>query len=468
MAELAVTIQMAEPFLVGGRKLGAVTETLSYVPGSVLRGVLAETVLRECGPETERIAHPEECKNPKECAFCRIFYPENGSLPRFGNLYPTSGDPAYPFPTTARTCKHHPGFLRDEPDPDERHGVFDTLIRQFAFEQALESGQPLPFLYLPTCPRCGYKADAMDKPFYSLAGRYQSASIYRRRLSRTAISRRRGAAEAEQLFTLEMLDQLMDTDFDIQQVTTLRGSLWLGDDGVQAMQTALRSIERIGAVRSRGLGRIAHVEVNPVEVVPDPQHTAHFLEQASSCVFRFPEHLQKCEETREPLCPQSLAERLIAFNARLQVEQTFYARLQKVQAQNAGSNASSPPRWYFTVNLLSDAILTDRGLPTLQLTPEMLELSESGLPQVKLERCFVGRTYRSGWSGAHGLPREVRLAVPMGGVYLYGVECASPEATGHVLEKLEHWEQEGLGLERERGFGQVMACLPFHLEWEAR
>jgi CRISPR-associated protein Csx10 len=470
MAQLAVKIEMAEPFLVGSRKLATVTESLGYVPGSVLRGVVAEALLRELPEGSRRVSHPDHCPDRANCPFCQLFYPETGLQPRFGNLYPTSGDVAYPFPATARSCKHHPGFRRDDYDPDERHGIFDILIRQYTFEKVLERGKPLPFIYLPDCPRCRAKAEPVSSPFYGLlADRYQAPEILRRRISRTAISRRRGAAEEEQLFTLNVLGERMDTDFldedgmTIKQITTLRGRVWVDDDSVEAMQAALGQVERIGAVRSRGMGRVARIEATAITTSRhsgrSEESTALFLKQVIDGAFALPEQLQTREYAREPLRPDSLSRRLVAFNVRFRAEQEFYAKL---------GTPLPGDRWYFTVNLLSDTILTDDGLPTLRLTPAMLNLTGGEFPKVDLERTFVGRTHRSGWSGAYGLPRPVHLAVPMGGVYLYSVEATGEEATGRLLERLDHLEQDGLGLDRERGCGQVMVCLPFHLEVEAR
>lgn len=466
MVELEVKIEMAEPFLVGDRKPGLVTETLTYLPGSVLRGVVAETILRDWPAESRRFPHPDRCPDRKKCAFCNLFYPQAGSLPRFGNLYPTSGDTAYPFPTTARTCKHYPGFQRNEFDLDERHGIFDILIRQYAFEKALESGKPLPFIYIPKCPNCRAKAEPVSSPFYSLVDdRYQAPQILSRRLSRTAISRRRGAAQEGPLFTLNILSEQMNTDFMdedgvyVKQITTLRGRIWVSDNNVGAMQSALKQVERIGAVRSRGMGRVARIEATPILPVEDNSVKALFLSQMVSEKFTLPEHLQKRDSDGEPLRPESLGERVIAFNARFQAEENFYKKL-GVPVPNSC--------WYFTVNMLSDAILTDEGLPTLCLTPEMLGLVKDELPRLKLERAFIERAYRSGWSGAHGLPRQMHLAVRMGGVYLYRVEIADEKETNQLLKRMEKLERDGLGLDRERGCGQVMICLPFHLEVEAR
>jgi CRISPR/Cas system CSM-associated protein Csm4 (group 5 of RAMP superfamily) len=49
----------------------------------------------------------------------------------------------------------------------------------------------------------------------------------------------------------------------------------------------------------------------------------------------------------------------------------------------------------------------------------------------------------------------------MGSVYLYRVRGAPPEALEPILSRLE---DRGLGSDRERGYGQVMICLPFHLK----
>lgn len=462
MVKLEVTIELAGPLLVGSKKLGTVYETLDYLPGSVLRGVVAETLMHEWPLDRRRIPHPDKCPDRASCTFCQLFYPETGPQPRFGNCYPAV-EWSFPLPATARTCKDRPGFRRDEYDPNERHGIFDILIRQVAFEEALRSKKPLPYIYQPRCPRCGAKVEPQSG-FYALLGdRFHAPRTLPHRLSRTAISRRRGSAEEEMLYTLGVLGERMDIDFledngtPVKQVTTLRGAVWVSEEGVKWMKEALTQLERLGGARSRGLGKVASIKIEPV--VESEVAFGLFLDRVEVGDFALPPKFQQREDLDEPLRPEGIGERLLCFNYRIQAEQAFYAKL---------GVPVFDKRWYFSLDLISDAILHDDGLPTLHLTPEAAGLGGEGLPKVQLERCFVRRGYRSGWSGAYGLPREVKLAVTMGSVYLYSVEAAGREENERLLEALHRLETDGIGGERERGFGHLLVCSPFHLEVKAR
>ncbi len=464
MVALDVTIELASPLLLGSTKQGLVIETFTYLPGSVLRGVVAEALLRQWPPDKRKVPHPQECPDREICAFCQVFYPQSGEPPRFGNCYPGSAV-SVPFPATTRTCKHHPGFQRVEADPDERHGVFDVLIRQVAFEQAMETRRPLPYVYLPRCPRCREPVKPMEG-FYALLGdRFQAPWIPIRRLSRTAIGRGRGTAQEAQLYTLSVLSEEMDTDFldedgsPVRHITTLRGQVWVEEAGVEAMTAALRQVERLGGARSRGLGQVAEVMVRPT-LKPEDAGLGLFLEALEGSKFALSGELARREEDGEPLRPANLGERLLCFNHRLQAEREFYARLRLPVLEQG---------WYFTLDLLADAVLHDTdGLPTLRLDPVEIGLAGDGLPEVRLERAFVSRAYCGGWSGAHRLPRQVRLAAEMGGVYLYGVAAAGPEANRRLLEILRLMEEKGIGEGRARGFGRVQVCSLFHLEVKAR
>lgn len=93
--------------------MGNEVETLDYIPGTALRGMLAEIYLRR-GSKADHL-------------FRRIFCSEEISFP---NLYPTN---RYPIPLSAHTCKRNPGFTNDDPDTWEElpHGVWDLLFEDF-------------------------------------------------------------------------------------------------------------------------------------------------------------------------------------------------------------------------------------------------------------------------------------------------------------------------------------------------
>ena len=77
--------------------------TIDYIPGSALRGAIAEKLLMELGGD-----HPK---------FKEIFV--DGKI-KFGNLYPGQGSP---IPKSAKTCKYLQGFRGSD-----NHGVIDYLL----------------------------------------------------------------------------------------------------------------------------------------------------------------------------------------------------------------------------------------------------------------------------------------------------------------------------------------------------
>ncbi|HLB49397.1 MAG TPA: type III-B CRISPR module-associated Cmr3 family protein [Anaerolineales bacterium] len=460
MAQLSVKIELAAPLLAGTWKPNTnVLETLGYLPGAALRGALVDALTSDWTPERKKAPHPEQCPDRKTCSLCRVLFPLEAAEPRFGDCYPAlADDEPQALPATARTCKRYPGFLRPE-DPEGGHGIFDALIRQAAFESAVnDSDRPLPYLYEPHCQVCGEGVDAPPVAHYARfdENTFYSASAVEQRLSRTAINRARWAAQDEQLYTLSLLSEKMSTGLIskhggrieyVQSVTILKGTVRVADGREETMKVALQSMRWVGAGRSRGLG-----ECNvTAKVVPEVNNRLEglgdFAAQAEANKFERPE------------TTNTLIGRLQEFNRLLQSERAFWMQL---------GVPVLPGQWYFSVDLLADAILRDNGAPTLQLTPEMIGITGDGKPLVKHTLSAVNRTYRSGWSGAKGLPRPVKLAAARGGVYLFAVEAGDATTMRKLVERLAELEAEGIGEERERGCGRLIICAPFHLEVEPR
>lgn len=92
--------------------MGNEAETLPYIPGTALRGMLAALYLQSATPDV---------------TFRRIFCDGAVSFP---NLYPTN---ARPLPLSAYTCKPHFGFRSDPTDQygEPPHGVVDLLFEDF-------------------------------------------------------------------------------------------------------------------------------------------------------------------------------------------------------------------------------------------------------------------------------------------------------------------------------------------------
>ena len=135
MRQLRVIVEPKSPLVVGsGMDVGNVRESRSFIPGSVLRGALAQVILDSLGirKNTGRKVKRTFLKAAEiadyEKSFKKVFL--DGKTARFGNLYPfplsdnTIPVDAFPIPLTAFTCKPSPGFGKK----DGEHGVFDLLL----------------------------------------------------------------------------------------------------------------------------------------------------------------------------------------------------------------------------------------------------------------------------------------------------------------------------------------------------
>jgi CRISPR-associated protein Csx10 len=113
---------------------------------------------------------------------------------------------------------------------------------------------------------------------------------------------------------------------------------------------------------------------------------------------------------------------------------------------------------FFTLDLQSDAILTEHWRRTTVISPAMLcestGVNDSGL---QLHATYSSYDYRSGWNAAWGLMKDVELVTNKGAVYLFSTP--SLESWKPALEKLEYC---GVGERTLEGFGQVQICSDFH------
>jgi CRISPR-associated Csx10 family RAMP protein len=407
---LGVVVQLTSPVLLGTEANEAYYKpTRIYISGSVLRGSLAQEMMAACqhGPE-----EPHD-----GCDFGRLFCAE--AAPVFEHLYPTSPaarEFSFPAPLTARSCKYHPGFMTTRDKDEQGHGVGDILIRQAIFEQMLKSRLTLPALYEPRCPGCSGDVDSFDEFLVMIgAGRFDSISVPVRRTSRTAIDRQRAVAADGQLYTLEMIEPLDGH----RRPTVFQGRVRGSPAQLELLSRWLPRVSSIGGSRSRGLG---YVNVRAI----DPGSTA------------------------DPL--PSLRERLAAFNEEVQQEWSFYEQI-------AGAEPLPGDVLFFSLDLLSPAILTWQGVPITAPLPKMLGFGDN----VELERAFADYETVGGWHMGAGLPRRKQMAVTMSSVFLY--RSQGPSLT-ELEEQLISLEVDGIGSDHTRGFGRVVVCLPFHYQPE--
>jgi CRISPR-associated protein Csx10 len=413
-----LTIHPQSPVLCGDESVvGNYRETLDYIPGSVLRGAIAEWILTQ-----------------DKTAFHRIFS-ESAQPPRFGNAYPTFSDVwGYPFPATARTCKQHSGYATaNKPDG---HGVFDILIPQALYELSSDPRFPHRSILLPEAgddyltlarsyePYCPYRDEKAGTPkcaadvkpisgFYVLRPDGPGPAPRPRiaRATHVGINRARGVAEDALLFTLETIEPTTEGEF--------RGEV-LYDEAYAADFERLLNFEgagqvlRIGRGRSRGMGK---VEVTLAPVLDQPS--------------------QKALEERQ-----------------VRLQEAFEKESQRYAEVPGFALASG---YFFTLTLRSPAFFTDAaGLPSV-----WPDLTNTPLQAALRLRSWARTTLVGGWHSAARLPRRMRQAVEPGAVYLYFVP-ADHLTKAALLDALLRLELDGVGDQRERGFGQLTICAPFH------
>jgi CRISPR-associated protein Csx10 len=441
MANIAirVTITLEAPLLITARQIGFVWESESFIPGSVLRGSVAQILLANCILNEEERRAPETVLDHQgKCDFHRIFYADQP--PRFGHAYPGLEPPIGVLPQTAHTCKRNGGFRRDDAD-DERHGVFDTLIRQF---QSEKNGRPL----IPRCPLCdSQKAEPIIGRVYVKRGdRYVSPKALHRRLARTAVGRERGAVAEGLLYTIEALSEQMDRD-ELDRngdsyppaLSTFHSVVWVEEANVKKLMDVLHQVYHIGAAISRGMGQVKIETSRSAMPVPTDERMDQAAKALSKGIEPKPLALRLPKEA-------DWLERLLAFNS-------VWADEQK----------SAIDGWYFTLDLQSDMLIFRDG-PSYELNPDQLGLQG----KAELIRAFATCRQIGGWSSAWLMPKPIAPAIAAGSVFLYHVPGGDLDLARIVLKRLAVLEHEGVGQRREEGYGWLQVCTPFHLEIEVR
>ena len=419
---LKVTIHLESPLLITAQQVGFVWESEEYIPGGVLRGAVAEVAAR----------HGQDLK--------ALF--DRPNAPRFGHAYAGLGPPVGILPQTARTCKRHSGFRRDEQD-DERHGVLDTLLSQ-VFDGAQTEVR---------CPTCDQSTVPYGgKPYVAIGSserwRYVSPRPIFRRIGRTAVSRERGAVADRLLYTLEVIAEVMERDElddygrPLLAAAVFHGFVWVDESDGPVWAEWLREVKYLGGARSRGLGQV-RIEAKVEKISPTMER--EMVQAAMQLTEGRPATIHR----RLP-CEMSILDRILAFN------QKVYALKDLSEEQREF--------WYFTIDLQSDTALGDARGPCYRLEPADLGLPEPVKPVWWLARYGQVR----GWSAAWGLPKPTIPALTAGSTFVYRVPRGDEDLTRQVLGRCITLEREGIGQRRDEGLGWVQICTPFHLETEVR
>lgn len=384
-----VIVKARSPISLSARHatLGLATPGLDHIPGHAWRGAVAWDWLRR---------EPGAARRQE---FQRLFTKETA---RWGNLSPAKDSKvdAHPIPLTALSCKRERGFRSED-----GHGVTDGLFRYLAGDAPEE------------CRVCQARLDTARGFYQAEGGECWGSNVSARLVARTAVNATRGTAQAEQLYTLRVLNEGQ----------FFRGEVEVPDADSATLEGLIANgkVFRVGAARSRGLGQI--------EVI-----------------------LRTKLQSREAWPPDDLQ-----------------ARLERVD-QHVGALAFFEGRFPFVLTLESDAVLlNDYQQFQTTITVEALRREARWWNDVtlqwpvglRLERSFATTRRVAAWNAAHGWPRPLELAVAAGSVAVFSVPRA---AQVELLACLKRLETSGLGERPAEGFGRVVVNHPFHFEEQWR
>lgn len=283
-----------------------------------------------------------------------------------------------------------------------QHGVLDTAIRQWIADENPLSFAPFEF----RCPVCNAPLIPPDGRFMRVADRQYAAveiAVQTVETAHRSFNPARGQGR-ESLFTQ-------------RGITLGKGSYYasrviIPDTLETPLRTALFRDLVVGGRRTRGMGAVQ------AELIAKADPTA------------------------------TLRGRVAEFNKAVRAERRYYGAMSNNELVDDGT-------WYFTVDFPEGAILD-----AAQVNTPLAGLK--ALRGVQALRTWLDATPGAGRNVAAGLRSRSMLAIR--GVAIYSVP---PEEDRVQLEgALAYLEAHGIGLERDRGYGNVTICDPLHLETE--
>lgn len=228
MIRLAVTAHIDAPTVIVRERQSSTSPGLDFIPGSALRGALAESYLRRGQPDDE--------------SFRELFLNEDRT--RFSPLYPGMNV----FPATALSCKREPGF-----QAEDRHGVRDLLILRIA--RFLKPNLDTTGAY--QCPRCGNDMKALEG-FFTAA---RSVRLEMSVSTHVGIDRITSTAAPGVLYSRE----------EINPGQCLYGSVTTSEHLANEVARLCALPLRVGSARSRGKGALS------LRLIPQSQVAAEQL-----------------------------------------------------------------------------------------------------------------------------------------------------------------------------------------------
>lgn len=411
--DFLVDITLLEPVCIAAQKgVGNAIPTLDYIPGSSVRGALAELWLQAKGLRAGDGSFTFKTKSER-AKFEEIFLSDGV---RFGNC---TKEQALIVPRTAVSCKHNRGFS------PPKHGVHNLL-----FAGAAAALTPNLQALNQTCAECG-TLSALEP----LAGYYlresramRTVTVQKRFMARTRISEYFDTAHHGALYTREALEAKQSFFGKLRLPSQADGD-FLNNLLAQQDHTI-----HFGAAKSRSTGR-AKLEIS---IYPEGDENP-LSQRFDDLQFFF---------TAMPGCfwPLTAMSDIIVRDDFLRCKS-----------------------WLDIVDVQKAALqhLAKQGTP-----PNELEQTRQVLHQFKLVCGWSAIHQVSGWQAAWRLPKFDEIAIAAGSVFLFYRDSPLDDAPPYAgakpereifLQAMQALEDWSLGERRNEGFGQLSICDHFHL-----
>jgi CRISPR-associated protein Csx10 len=201
--------------------------TNTIIPGSVIRGALAELLLAQ--GEKNKIREVID-----------DMY--------FGFFFPTTvlDRASLPLPITAFSCKSHFGFKSSS-----GHGIFDTLLTAVVYKELEKNGAKFPVPFSFKCPNCFDRVDFASGFYYERNG-FNLIEVKKHSQTKVAINRLTRTAESGMLYSVTAIDP-----GEIRFIGKIKGE----EKNIKLVEEALQEMG-IGAFTTRGYGQVEVARIN--------------------------------------------------------------------------------------------------------------------------------------------------------------------------------------------------------------
>lgn len=404
-----------EPILIAGHsEAGNEFESTNLIPGSAILGALANRAAQRFDLND----------NAARQAFVQLFLRGrvrfSALLPAYYNRDDEELIPVIPAPLDLLTCKAFPGFQEKGEEQSFQGKREEHTIQGYAL-----SSQPPA--HCPDCESLHGDKDVPLKPFSAFITINQDPLEYkpqRRYEMHIAVDPRSGRVHEQDLYGYVSLEagqyfigELLCTDDTAWQA--LRQMADLPDADAKTAFTL-----RVGRAAQRGHGKLSIVLCNSEDMgAPDPWRGLPLRERVTS------EHAPCMLEMT--LLTDTIVPAVWCNNAAQSEEHQAGGSLPEGGWKNASVGFS------------------EEWLSLLLGTP------------VEIVRAFARPSQVDGFFGHLGVPRFRDMALRAGSAV--GLRLAD-EPSGGLLEKLHKLEQEGIGLRREEGYGQVVFNHPLYVK----